>query len=107
MNNDNTNQRKVKVSFNSTIEIVNIVRKVNEDVRDVAKDLDDEEGTHGVGEVDHADAEVEARDPPNAPRDKCIVHQDVFLPLRSRLKLKNEKHHHYWSKRIIEKCIAD
>ena len=69
MNNDNTNQRKVKVPFDSPIDLVNIVREVNEDVRDVAKDLDDDEGTHGVGEVDHADAEVEARDPPNAPRD--------------------------------------
>ena len=65
MNNENTNQRKAKVSFNSTIEIVNIVREVSEDVREIAKHLDDnEEGTYDVGEVVHADAEVEARDPP-------------------------------------------
>ena len=44
---------------------------------------------------------------PFYPKMECLVHQDVFLPLRSRLKLKNEKHHHYWGRRIIEKCIAD
>ena len=80
MNNDNTNQRKVKVLFNSTIEIVNIVREVNEDVRDVAKDLDDDEGTHGVGEVDHADAEVGVKDPPIlCVTSAGLAHPDPFI----------------------------
>ena len=61
MNNENTNQRKARVSFNSTIEIVNIVMEVSEDVKEIAKHLDDhEEGTYDVGEVVHEDAEVEA-----------------------------------------------
>ena len=62
INNENTDERKASESFNSTLEIVNIVMEVSKEVKEIAEYLDDghEGGTYDVQEVEHGDAGVEA-----------------------------------------------
>ena len=62
INNENTDERKASESFDSTLEIVNIVMEVSKEVKEIAEYLDDghEGGTYDVQEVEHGDAEVEA-----------------------------------------------
>ena len=64
LNFDNTNKRKVKVPFDSPVELAKAIREVNDDLRDIVRDLDGHEDTQGVGEVDHAGVEVGVEDPP-------------------------------------------
>ena len=65
INNENTDERKARVSFDSIIEIVNIVMEVSKEVKEIVEHLDDghEGGTYDVQEVEHEDAEVEALKP--------------------------------------------